>query len=81
MVDFANIFASDAIVLEEPTKAGSFLYPLPPEIILTLLIGPFAVNESVVYFRVEHSEEPYDNCSGTSLRAMLKVVTPIPEIT
>ena len=55
------------------------MYPDPPEIILILLIGPSAVKEFVEYSKVEHSDESYDNFSGTLLSAMLKVVSPTPE--
>ena len=56
-LDFAIKFASTAVVLEDPTKFGNFLYPDPPETILILLIGPSAVNEVVEYSIVEHSDE------------------------
>ena len=52
---FGTINASVAIVEPAPTKIGTSLYPLPPEIILILSINPFAVLDVVEYFNELHS--------------------------
>ena len=53
--DLAIKYASFAVVFEDPTKFGNFLYPDPPETMLILLIGPSTFNDSVVYSKEEHS--------------------------
>ena len=46
--DSATISAPSPSEEEDPTKFGSFLYPYPPESILTLSTPPFSVKEVVV---------------------------------
>ena len=55
--DSAIIEASFPLREFVESKSGTFLYPLPPEIILISFIGPCALTDVVVYSTVEHSEE------------------------
>ena len=50
--DSATIEASVPLTEFVELKSGTFLYPLPPETILILLMGPCALTEVVVYFNV-----------------------------
>ena len=60
------------------TKDGKLSYPNPPKSILTLSIGPFVLCDFVEYFKTLVSVEAYDNFSGTSGRAILKLVYDAP---
>ena len=60
-------------------SAGNFLYWDPPDIRLTLFTGPDADVEVVVYSKLSHSKDVYENFSGDSCKEIWKVVDPIPK--
>ena len=57
--------AFSAIVEEDPTNDGNFLYPFPEDIIFKELIPPFAFLDVVEYSSISHSDGKYENLSGS----------------
>ena len=55
---------------------GNFLYPEPPDNKCILFAGPDAVNEVVVYSKLSHSVDAYDNLSGDFCKEIWNVDTP-----
>ena len=58
---------------------GNFLYPAPPKLSLTSSIPPLAVDDLVVYFKLDVFDCEYARDSGTLPREILNVVAPIPK--
>ena len=73
--------AFSAIVEEDPTNDGNFLYPFPEDIIFKELIPPFAFLDVVEYSNISHSDGKYENLSGSFSKNKSNVVTPTPAAT